>query len=79
MSCNLLEFIPKLKFLCKTLIVQTQEGDFTIDITQNDWYRVEKRFFANAEQVVNYIPKSIVRVIELDHDTDEEIFLYTKK
>ena len=78
MSCNLLEFIPKIKFLCKTLIVETKEGDFTIDITQNGFYYIEKRFFANADQVVGYIPESIIRVIELDHEKDEEVFLYTK-
>ena len=80
------QFISKLDYISRSLIVQTNPYDYALDIERDGSYTLEYDYpvriirLQTSDQVNEFFKsKTIVRIMLLDHDTDEETFLYVRQ
>ena len=83
MSSTIVSLLSKLSYLNTSLIFETSKGGFVLDILPSGEYSVEfgypvqRRILSNADQFMGFIDsETIVRVMLLNHETDNETVVY---
>ena len=84
MSKNIfINALPRLEHLKYSLVVDTTTGGFFLELRPDGKYEseydypVKRKIFECVEELEYYIKdQTIIGIILLEHDTDEEIFLY---
>ena len=78
-----IDSLSKLKHLTYSLVVDTISGGFCLELRQDGKYQaeysypVERKVFDCIDEIKYFIKdETITRIILLEHDTDDEIFLY---
>ncbi len=76
------QFVSRLEFLSKSLLIDTSKYDYTLDIEQDGSYSIRysdhhRVTLRSVDQIIGFLASATVtRIALFDHDTDEETVLY---
>ena len=80
---TIVSLLSKLSYLNTSLIFETNEGGFVLDILPSGEYcaefdyPVQRRILSNVDQFIGFMgSKTIVSVMLLNHETDDETVVY---
>ena len=80
---TIVSLLSKLSYLNTSLIFETKEGGFVLDILPSGeycaefGYPIQRIILSNADQFIGFMgSKTIVSVMLLNHETDDETMVY---